>query len=106
MQWSQPELNVMEAVVKVLQDRFGTLNTRERFRCELRMHKRREGEELQSLYQYVKRLVSLAYPNEKSEATSIMARDAFLEALDDPNKNACWNENRLRLRKRSEQPHV
>ena len=47
------------------------------------MRKRREGEELLSLHQDVKRLMS-AYPHEKSEAMNIMARNAYLEALDDP----------------------
>ena len=82
--WSHPELSTLEAVVKLLQNRFGTQNQRERFRVELRTRRRKLGEDLQSLYQDIVRLMSLAYNNEKSEAVEVVSRDAFLEALDDP----------------------
>jgi predicted aspartyl protease len=81
--WSHPELSTMDEVVGVLQNRFGTQNQRERFRIELRTIRRKSGEDLQTLYQEVVRLMSLAYPNERSEAAEVVARDAFLEALND-----------------------
>jgi transposase InsO family protein len=82
--WSHPELDTFDSVVKLLQNRFGTENQRERFRVELRTRRRKQGEDIQSLYQDIVRLMSLAYPNERSEAADVVARDAFLEALDDP----------------------
>jgi hypothetical protein len=82
--WSHPELTTMDGVIQLLQNRFGIQNQRERFRVELKTRRRKEGENLQTLYQDVVRLMSLAYCNEKSEAAEVIARDTFLEALDDP----------------------
>ena len=80
--WTHPEKDSVEAVIDLLKNRFGTQNQRERFRMELRTRKK-PGEKLQTLFQDIVRLMSLAYPNEKSEAINIIARDAILEALND-----------------------
>jgi hypothetical protein len=80
--WMHPEVKTVEDVIDLLQNRFGTRHQRERFRVESR--RRKNGEELQGLFQDIVRLLSLAYPNEVSEAVNVIARDAFLQALDDP----------------------
>jgi hypothetical protein len=75
--WMHPEIVTVEAVTELLQNRFGTRNQRERFRVELRSRRRKPGENLQTLFQDIVTLMSLAYPNERSEAASVIARDAF-----------------------------
>jgi hypothetical protein len=82
--WMHPEVKTVEDVIDLLQNRFGTRHQRERFRVELQSRRRKNGEELQGLFQDIVRLMSLAYPNEVSEAVNVIARDAFLQALDDP----------------------
>ena len=44
---------------------------------------------LQAVYQYVRRLMTLAYPGQSGSLWDIMARDAFVDAL---------NNSRLRLK--------
>jgi len=56
----------------------------ERFQTELRCRRRRKGESLRELAQDIRRLMSLAYPGEKSGLAEHIARDAFLIALEDP----------------------
>ena len=53
----------------------------ERYRCELRSRKRRPGESLQVLHQDIQRLASLAFRGPWSEATDVIARDAFIDAM-------------------------
>lgn len=69
--------------MSVLRNRLGTQCQRERFRVELRARWQLPGEDLQSLYQEIARLMSLTDPNDKSEAAEAVARNAFMEALDD-----------------------
>ena len=71
-----------ELVQKILR-RFGNEGMEEKYRTELRCRRRRRGETLQSLYQEVRRLRALAYPGENGRLSEMMARDAFLMALDD-----------------------
>jgi len=47
------------------------------------VRRRKPGETLQRLYQDVLRLVSLAYPGPTGDLGKIVARDSFLDALDD-----------------------
>ena len=75
----------MDRVKSLLRQRFGNNNQAERFRAELRCLKRRPGDSLQWLYQEVCRLMSLAYPDDPASKTSkIVGRDAFLDALENP----------------------
>jgi len=61
-----------------------TDNQAERYRAELRARKRQPNELLQSLYHDIARLMSLAYPGQTGVISEVVARDAFLEALDEP----------------------
>ena len=81
--WSRSERDTSDDVVKLLRTRFGSENQAERFRTELQVRKGRKGESLQSLYQDVSRLMVLAYRRIANEMCDIVARDAFLAALDD-----------------------
>jgi len=48
---------------------------------ELRTRRRRPGEDLQSLYNDICRLMSLAYPGPTTALIDMVGRDAFLETL-------------------------
>ena len=58
---SDEKLNTLQKLTETLATRFGSAGMAERYRCELRMRKRRPGETLQCLHQDVQRLASLAF---------------------------------------------
>jgi len=65
----------------------------EKFQSELRCRRRNKGESLRELAQDIRRLMTLAYPGEKSTLSEHIARDAFLSALAD-------SEFELKIRER------
>jgi len=69
--------------------RFGSSDQADRFRAELRTQKRWPNETLQSLYNDICRLMSLAYLGPNLELIDVVGRDAFLEALGDPSLRVC-----------------
>ena len=71
----------LDKLISLLKSRFGSEGQAEKFRAELRTRKRQQGESLQSLYQDVKRLLTLAYPGPSNPTTDVVGRDAFLDAL-------------------------
>jgi len=71
-------------LVKKLRARFGAEGMEERFETELRCRRRKPNESLRELAQDIRKLMTLAYPEEKSRMAEHMARDYFLVALDDP----------------------
>jgi len=75
---------VDELVIRLLKNRFGSLNEEERYRSELKARRRRRGESLQNVYQDVRRLMALAFPGQSGSTWEVMARDAFVESLGDP----------------------
>jgi len=81
--WDGPQTTTVAKIIQLLRNLFGNVHQSERFRAELKMRRRKPQESLQSLYINVARLVSLAYPG--SSLLDIVSRDAFLDALDDPN---------------------
>lgn len=70
-----------DEIIQALKNRFSESQQSERFRAELESLKRSKGESLKSVYQNVCRLFSLAFPQEKSELATRMARDYFLRSL-------------------------
>ena len=81
--WDLDRAATVEQIQRLLPCRFGNDNQAERFRAELRIRRRKRGESLQTLYQDICRLMTLAYPGPTSSLSEIVGRDAFLEALDD-----------------------
>ena len=81
--WDARKQSTVGQIVALLKAGFGSKNQAERFRAELRRRKRAKGEPLQKLYQDVRRLMSLAYPDESSILSDIVGRDAFPETLND-----------------------
>ena len=84
MLWDAGQCTSAEDLIRLLKSRFGSLNEEERYRSELKARRRRRGESLQSVYQDVRRLMSLAFPGHSGTMWEIMARDAFVESLGDP----------------------
>jgi len=82
--WDATACNSAETLIQLLRHRFGNQNQTERFRAELKTRRRRQGETLQQLYQDICRLMSLAYPGQSNELSDCIAKDSFLDALDDP----------------------
>jgi transposase InsO family protein len=73
-----------DELISKLKARFGSVDHRERFACQLRSLKRQQGQTLQQLYNEIRRLLALAYPDAaNSSLGEVIARDAFLSALDD-----------------------
>jgi hypothetical protein len=82
--WELPIDCSEEQLLQLLQTRFGDREQVERFRFELKTRRRRRGESLQALHQDVCRLLTLSYPGETGSLSKIVARDAFLDSLGDP----------------------
>jgi len=82
-----------EQIVSKLEQRFGAENQEEKFEIELRGRRRLKKETLQELAQDIRRLTTLAYPNDTSRTVERIAKDAFLTALGD-------SELELKLRER------
>jgi predicted aspartyl protease len=73
-----------DQLLEKLKRRYGGKGMEEKFQCELRCRRRGPKESLRELAQDIQRLMSLAYPGEKSSMAEKLARDSFLTALDDP----------------------
>ena len=54
------------------------------YRSQRKIRHRRKGESLTDLAQDVRKLMVLAYPGPQDRATEILARDSFLEELEEP----------------------
>jgi hypothetical protein len=82
--WELPVDCSEQLLLDRLQSRFGDREQIERFRFELKTRRRRKGESIQALHQDVCRLLALSYPGETGSLSKIVARDAFLDSLGDP----------------------
>jgi len=60
--WDAGQQSSVNEVVRLLKNRFESLNEEERYRSELKARRRRREESLQSVYQGVRRLMALAFP--------------------------------------------
>ena len=72
-----------EEVVHRLRQRYGSLDQMEACRLALKSRRRKPGETLQHLMKDIRRLFLQAYPGQSSTLSEIMARDAFVNALQD-----------------------
>ena len=77
------ESATFDDIVYKLRQRYGSLEQLESFRMELKQRKRRPGESLASLLKDVRRLFTQAYPGPPNFMTELMAKDAFIETLND-----------------------
>jgi hypothetical protein len=75
-------------IVIALERRFNPENQTELYRAQLRNRQRKTQESLPELAQDIRRLVMLAYPNASMEMQDVLAKDYFIDALDD--KDLRW----------------
>ena len=68
---------------EALQRRFGHSHQAEVYRAQLKKRARQKGETLSQLAQDVEALVRRAYPAAGEDMTTVLARDAFVDALQD-----------------------
>ena len=54
------------------------------YRAQLKLVRRKKGESLTDLAMEIRRLMMMAFPGPTDSTTEIVARDVFLDALDDP----------------------
>src|SRR5882757_316614 len=80
--WDSGELANYEVLVAHLTGRFGSGAQVERFGLELTSRRRRPGETIHELYEYVKRLMALAHPALRGQAADSVAMQAFAAAVD------------------------
>ena len=66
-----------------LQKCFGNTGQATQFRIMLRLRRRQDDEGLQSLYQDVCRLLTLAYPGPRTKLSDDLSVDAFTDSLND-----------------------
>jgi predicted aspartyl protease len=82
--WELPSGCSEVDLLRILRNRYGNQEQIERFRFELRFRRRKKGETIQALHQDVCRLLALSYPGETGSLSRIVARDAFIDSLGDP----------------------
>ena len=79
----------------LLRKRYGSAKQEEKYQAELRVRRRKIGEELPTQLADITRLMALAYPGDVSAMSQMIARDYFLAALD---------ESELELKIRESEP--
>ena len=77
---------IYEQLCDKLSRRYGSEDQQEKFQAELRARRRRRGESLAELYQDIKRLMAMAYPDEgPTTLCEHIAKEHFITSLDDRN---------------------
>jgi hypothetical protein len=82
-EYTPVKLDTVDKVIQILMTRYGNTGLVERYRMELRTRRRQRNETLPQLLQDIQRLTSLAFPGPSNETTEIIARDAYIDALND-----------------------
>ena len=77
------QLRNYPALAAALTNRFEPPNCAEMFRAELKCRSRSPGERLCDLVQDIKRLVRNAYPDDPKQTRAKLAKDSFVDALND-----------------------
>ena len=71
-----------ETLVLALEDRFAPPSQAELYRVQMRERRQRAGETFSELGQAIQRLANMAYPTATFEFRDMLARDHFVDALD------------------------
>jgi len=93
--WGAKEVSFRKLVSR-LRSRFGSADMEEKFQAELQCSRRKSGESLRELAEDIRRLIMLSYPGGRSVMAERLAKEHFLTALDDP-------ERELRVREKEPQ---
>lgn len=73
----------LKELTEALSTRFGNNNRTEMFRAGLKSRTRQKNESLPELAQAIRRLTRNAYPQAPTELREVLAKDAFVDALED-----------------------
>jgi len=83
MLWGTEEMSYRQLIAR-LRSRFGSLEMEEKYQAELQCRRRNSGESLRELAQDIRRLMILAYPDDRSPMSERVAKEHFIAAIDDP----------------------
>jgi len=75
-------VNTVERLATLLHSRFSGTCQADKYRMELRIRRRQQGESLATLHQDIRRLMALAHPTLSSEGRETFACDYFIDAMD------------------------
>ena len=83
--WSQldPDGLSYQQLQMLLRERYGSAKQEEKYQVELRVRRRKIGEELPTLRANITRLMALAYLGDVPAMSQMMARDYFLATIDE-----------------------
>ncbi len=79
-----PDQRDYGAIVKAIELRYGDEHMQEVFRVQLKTRQQKPGESLQELEADIERLAHLSYPSATQEILDVIATDAFIDAIRDP----------------------
>ncbi len=79
-----PDQRDYGAIVKAIELRYGDEHMQEVFRVQLKTRQQKSGESLQELEADIERLAHLSYPSATQEILDVIATDAFIDAIRDP----------------------
>jgi len=83
MLWGTEEMSFCQLIAR-LRSRFGSLEMEEKYQAELQCRKRSAGESLRELAQDIRRLMILAYSDDRSPMSERLAKEHFIAAINDP----------------------
>ena len=89
MLWDSGSPSSSSVLIDLLHSRYGTGHQADRFRMELKTRRRQKGEQLQSVFQDIKRLIALAFPGQSGYMVEITAIDAFVDSFNDHENKSC-----------------
>jgi len=83
--WQIEENATEKQIVDLLHNRFGDLSQQESYRAQLYARKQKRGKSAQSLCFDIRSLLMLSFPGETGKMVEILARDCFLNSINDVN---------------------
>ena len=98
MLWGTEGISFDQLVAR-LRSRFGSQEMELKYEAELQCRRRHKGEDLTELAQDIRRLMILAYSDDRSPMSQRLAKEHFITAIDDP-------ELELKLREKEPQTLV
>ena len=81
--WDMQGCESYKDLRRTLRRIYGSDDQAEVYRSELKIRHRKKGETFRHLAQEIRKLMVVAYPGLSNKTTEMVARDAFLVALDD-----------------------
>ena len=83
MLWGTEGMSYCQLIAR-LRSRFGSQEMEEKYQAELQCRRRNAGESLRELAQDIRRLMILAYSDDRSPMSERLAKEHFIAAIDEP----------------------